>query len=80
MYFSNRRCARFLPPQIPLIDGNLGTARQLQKRLAQANLRGAAIEADIMNRIEFHSSKPGAETIARMRSLFQTALDQLSDK
>jgi len=70
----------FLPPHIPLIDGNGGTARQLQKRLAQANLAGALQEPDVMKRVEFHSTKNGAETPVRMQSMFQTALSQLSAK
>jgi glutamate racemase len=69
-----------LPPNVSLIDGNEGTARQLQKRLAQANLAGALHEPDILKRVEFHSTKQGAEPIARMRTMFQTALDQLSER
>ena len=69
-----------LPPHVALIDGNQGTARQLQKRLAQASLAGAVQETDIMRRVKFQSTRPGDDTLAQMRLLFQTALEQLCAK
>jgi glutamate racemase len=70
----------YLPAPIALIDGNAGTARQLEKRLTQANLRSAGGEPDVMKRVEFFSTKPGPQTPARMRAMFQTALNQLPDR
>jgi glutamate racemase len=70
----------YLPASIALIDGNDGTARQLEKRLTQANLRGACGEPDVMKRVDFFSTNPGVHTPARMRAMFQTALTQLLDK
>ncbi len=70
----------YLPAPIALIDGNAGTARQLEKRLTQANLRSAGGEPDVMKRVEFFSTKPGPQTPARMRAMFQTALNQLLDR
>lgn len=69
-----------LPESVTLIDGNEGTARQLKKCLTQAGLPGGAEEPEIFNRVEFHSTKNDAETLARMRTMFQMALDQLCDK
>ena len=70
----------YLPKHIALIDGNEGTARQLEKRLAQASLQGACMETDVMKRVEFHSTKPGPQTPERMRAMFQTALAQLPER
>ena len=70
----------YLPKHIALIDGNEGTARQLEKRLAQASLQGACMETDVMKRVEFYSTKPGPQTPERMRAMFQTALAQLPER
>lgn len=67
----------FLPEGVPLIDGNEGTARQLQKRLAQADLLSGAGAAGAAGRVAFHSTQNGAQTLKRMRALYTMALDQL---
>ena len=66
----------FLPARIALIDGNEGTARQLKKRLTQANLLGAN---DTDSPVIFHSTKNDPETLARMQSMLGSALAQLSN-
>lgn len=78
--FLRQALRAYLPADIALIDGNEGTARQLQKRLAQESLAGAAKEPDVMKRVEFLSTREGEETIGMMRRLLQTALDQRCDK
>ena len=78
--FLKQALQAYLPANIQLIDGNEGTARQLKKRLAQEKLAGAADEADVWKRVEFRSTKTDAETLARMRTLFQIALDQTCEQ
>ena len=67
-------------PAIPLVDGNEGTARQLKKRLQEADLSGGAEKLPIENRVAFHSTKNTGETLRRMHSLFEIALAQPSAK
>jgi glutamate racemase len=74
--FLKKVLRELLPADIALIDGNEGTARQLKKRLLQANLQSGAGGAEIHARVEFHSTKTGAETLGRMQALFQMALSQ----
>ncbi|MBE0601219.1 MAG: aspartate/glutamate racemase family protein, partial [Firmicutes bacterium] len=78
--FLKRALRGFLPEHVRLIDGNEGTARQLKTRLRQLDLLGGANEPDIRARVEFHSTKDDAQTLARMDTLFDLALSQLSDK
>lgn len=77
--FLKRALKLFLPDGIPLVDGNEGTARQLQKRLTQADLLSGA-KAQEADNIAFHSTKKDAQTLTRMRALYAMALDQLRDK
>lgn len=78
--FLKQSLRNYLPEHVLLIDGNEGTAKQLQTRLRQADLCSGANDADIRARVAFHSTKPGAETIRRMETLFDLALAQLFDK
>lgn len=68
---------KLLPDNILLIDGNAGTARQLQKRLAQEALLSDASPLPAAERVQFYSTKQDAETLARMQTMFAMALDQL---
>lgn len=78
--FLKRALKQALPKHVPLIDGNGGTARQLQKRLAQHGLESGAGAEKPDHRIVFHSTKTDAETMARMRMMYDLARDQLRDK
>lgn len=57
--------AAFFPPNVPLIDGNAGTVRQLGRRLAQENLLSSAKGGSIT----FLSSKEDEETLAHMQKM-----------
>ncbi len=78
--FLRQALSAFLPAGIPLVDGNEGTARQLQKRLAQAGLLSGAQAARADERVVFHSTKNDAQTLTWMRALYAAAEDQLRDK
>ena len=53
---------------VPLFDGAHGTALQLQRKLAE---RGLLTKSSDPGRVEFLSSKPGAEELALYRSFFE---------
>ena len=78
--FLKQALQTYLPAHVPLIDGNEGTARQLKKRLALHALESGAGADDLENRVEFHSTKTDAETVARMRMMLRLAMNQLRDK
>lgn len=78
--FLRQALRAYLPAHILLIDGNEGTARQLKKRLREANLSGGETGIPIGERVAFHSTKNGADVLRRMRTLFSLALSQLSGK
>ena len=66
--FLRQTIARFFAPQVQLVDGNLGTARQLQRRLEAADLLSPGPGGGV----RFLSSLEGEEPIDRMK----TMLDQ----
>jgi glutamate racemase len=73
--FLRRALARLLPQGVALVDGNLGTARQLQARLSQAGLlRGSGEPAPAPR---FMSTSPDAAIPQRMQAWYRCALDEL---
>ena len=66
----------FLSADVPLIDGNEGTARQLQTRLAQEDLLSDMQMAETSEHVVFHSTKKDAQTLSRMRAFYAMAMDQ----
>lgn len=59
--------ARCFAPGTPLIDGNLGTARQLRRRLEEEGL----LSPGPGGAVSFHSSQEGGEAEARMRRMLR---------
>ncbi len=59
--FLRRPIARYFGPGVALVDGNLGTVRQLQRRLTQEDLLSPGPGGDVT----FLSSAPGAEAAMR---------------
>ena len=87
--FLRRALTDFLPKGVALVDGNLGTVRQLQKQLARHGLlkrepvapdgpdATAANVPPIPGTLTFLSSSPDAAIPQRMRTLFAAALADL---
>ena len=65
--FLKKVIAPFFAPDVPLIDGNLGTVRQLGRRLLE---EGIAAEGP-GGQVTFLSSKDGREPIARMQHMLE---------
>ena len=66
--------AAFLPDGVQLVDGNLGTARQLQAQLiAHDLLRGDAAERAARRTVRFASTAEGAAIPRRMQAWFAQA-------
>ena len=59
--------SRCFAPGTPLIDGNLGTARQLRRRLEEEGL----LSPGPGGAVSFHSSQEGGEAEARMRRMLR---------
>lgn len=59
--------SRCFAPGTPLIDGNLGTARQLRRRLEEEGL----LSPGPGGAVSFHSSQEGGEAEARMRCMLK---------
>jgi len=57
--------ARFFPPQVHLVDGNLGTARQLRRRLEEGQL----LSDGPGGKVRFLSSLEGEAPLERMRAM-----------
>ena len=57
--------ARFFPPEVHLVDGNLGTARQLKRRLEEASLLSDGPGGNV----RFLSSMEGTEALERMQGM-----------
>lgn len=69
--FLRRALAALLPPDVTLVDGNLGTVRQLQARLAEGGLLGGGTPPC---EPQFLSTSPDAAIPQRMRAWFLRAL------
>lgn len=69
--FLRRALAALLPPDVALVDGNLGTVRQLQARLAEGGLLGGGRPPC---EPQFLSTSPDAAIPQRMRAWFLRAL------
>lgn len=65
--FLRRAIAGFFPPGTPLIDGNLGTARQLRRRLEEEGL----LSPGPGGKVSFCSSLEGGEAAGRMRRMLE---------
>lgn len=65
--FLKQAIRRHFAPGVQLIDGNLGTVRQLGRRLEQAGLCSAGPGG----RVEFLSSMEGGEPIRRMQDMLE---------
>ena len=63
--FLRRTISRFFSPDTALIDGNLGTVKQLRRRLEEENL----LSSGPGGCISFHSSLEGEEPLLRMRQM-----------
>ena len=63
--FLKRTIARFFAPDVVLVDGNLGTVRQLGRRLAETGLCADGPGG----RVTFLSSLEGEEPIAHMQRM-----------
>lgn len=70
----------YLPETVRLIDGNEGTAKQLQKRLAQENLLSAAAPLPAAERVAFHTTDEAPQTLLRMKAMLEAALAQLRER
>lgn len=70
--------AAFLPPGVPLVDGNLGTARQLQAQLTARGLN-APSERRRPGNITFLSTAEGEAIPARMQAWFARAQAELAE-
>ncbi len=71
-YVFLKNAIRRVAPDVPLIDGNEGTARQLKRRLEETGLLNTLSEGDIT----FHSSDSSAECARRMQQLYEYAAAQ----
>lgn len=65
--FLRKTISRFFSPDVALIDGNLGTVRQLKRRLEEENLLSPGPGGGVT----FLSSLDGEEPIRRMRNMLQ---------
>ena len=63
--FLRKTISRFFGPDVPLVDGNTGTVRQLGRRLEAENLLGPGPGGNVA----FLSSLPGEEPILRMQRM-----------
>ena len=63
--FLKKTIARFFPPHVHLVDGNLGTARQLARRLEEEGLRSDGPGG----KVRFLSSMEGSEPLERMHAM-----------
>ena len=63
--FLRKTISRFFSPDVSLIDGNLGTVRQLRRRLEEENLLSAGPGGNVT----FLSSLDGEEPILRMQHM-----------
>ncbi len=65
--FLRKTISRFFGPDVPLIDGNLGTVRQLRRRLEEENL----LSPGPGGQVTFLSSLSGEEPIRRMHHMLK---------
>lgn len=65
--FLRSAIAKFFAPETPLVDGNLGTARQLGRRLAQEGLSSDAAGGQVT----FLSSMEGKEAVLQMQRMLE---------
>lgn len=63
--FLRQTISRFFSPDVALVDGNLGTVRQLRRRLEQEDL----LSAGPGGKVSFFSSLQGGEPIRKMRQM-----------
>lgn len=63
--FLRHTIARFFPPEVALVDGNLGTVRQLYRRLKEEGLCASGPGGNVT----FLSSLQGEEPLRRMRQM-----------
>ena len=63
--FLRQTISRFFSPDVELVDGNLGTVRQLRRRLEQEDL----LSAGPGGKVSFFSSLQGGEPIRKMRQM-----------
>jgi len=63
--FLKNTIARFFPPHVHLVAGNLGTARQLARRLTEADLLSDGHGGNV----RFLSSMEGSEPLERMHAM-----------
>lgn len=74
--FLRQTLAKLLPPGVTLVDGNLGTARQLQARLTETGLLSAGASAAPPP--AFYSTAADTAVPLRMAAWFARALAELS--
>ncbi len=65
--FLRKTISRFFSPETALVDGNLGTAKQLRRRLEEENL----LSSGPGGKVTFHSSLEGEEPIRQMQHMLQ---------
>ena len=65
--FLKKTIARFFPPEVALVDGSIGTVRQLGRRLAEENLCAGGPGGQVT----FLSSLKGQEPIQRMQHMLE---------
>jgi glutamate racemase len=72
---------RRLPPGTPLVDGNLGTARELKNRLSREGLLGGppGEQPGRERTVDFLSTARGEEAPRQMRAWFELALQAADD-
>ena len=63
--FLRKTISRFFSPEVALIDGNLGTVRQLRRRLEEENL----LSPGPGGQVTFLSSMEGEEPLRRMQNM-----------
>ena len=74
--FLRRALRAYLPAEVALVDGNLGTARQLQTVLDARDLRKPK-DAPARGEVAFISTSPDPAIPLRMRAWFDLALAEL---
>ena len=74
--FLRRALRAYLPAEVALVDGNLGTARQLQTVLDARDLRKPK-DAPARGEVSFISTSPDPAIPLRMRAWFDLALAEL---
>lgn len=70
--FLRKTISRFFGPATALIDGNLGTVRQLRRRLEQENL----LSPGPGGKVTFYSSLEREETLQQMRHMLEMWLQE----